>query len=216
MSAEAKRMVYYFDEPGPQNTDDVFKAVIERVKEKDIEAVVVASNSGRTALKLAKRLQAASLKIKMVCVTGPPSWEEYGYEMPLLKRKERQELEKLGVQIVDQIEESFRELHFRNWWLNKTIKVEREKADLFWMTLICVGGHGVRTAVEVVFMALEADLIKPDQKVIGVAGTGEGADSGIVLHATRFEDVVGPDPDKRLKIEEILAMPKQTTWAGYG
>lgn len=42
-----------------------------------------------------------------------------------------------------------------------------------------------------------------------------GADSGVVLCVTRFE-VVGPNPDKRLKIEEILAMLKQTTWAGYG
>jgi len=51
---------------------------------------------------------------------------------------------------------------------------------------------------------------------IGVAGTGEGADSAIVMMASRFEDAVGIDPAKRLKIEEILAMPKKTTWVGYG
>jgi hypothetical protein len=27
---------------------------------------------------------------------------------------------------------------------------------------------------------------------------------------------VGEDPNKRMKVEEILAMPKETTWAGYG
>jgi hypothetical protein len=52
--------------------------------------------------------------------------------------------------------------------------------------------------------------------VIGIAGTGCGADSAIVMRATRFEEAVGTDPEKRLKIEEILAMPKQTTWVGYG
>jgi hypothetical protein len=211
-----KRIVHYFEDCGPENTGAVIDAVTERVQEGDIQAIVVASMSGRTAIKVAQRLKAAGLKPKVICVTGPPSWEEYGYEMPLLKAKERRELGELGVQIVDRVEEPFRELTFRNWWLKKTIQVEREKADLFWMTLICVGGHGFRTAIEVIFMAVEARLIKEGERVIGIAGTGEGADSAVVLLATPFEDAVGLNPAKRLKVQEILAMPKWTTWAGYG
>ena len=65
-------------------------------------------------------------------------------------------------------------------------------------------------------MALGAGFIEEGERVIGVAGTGEGADFAVVLPATRFEDVVGPNPAKRLKVEEILAMPKRMTWAGYG
>jgi len=84
------------------------------------------------------------------------------------------------------------------------------------MTLICIGGHGFRTAVEVVFMALEAGFINEGNKVIGVAGTGAGADTAIVMKASRFQDAVGIDPEKRMKIHEILAMPKETTWTGYG
>ena len=118
--------------------------------------------------------------------------------------------------MVDWVEEPFKPLTFRDWWEKKTIAVQRPKSDLFWMTLICVGGHGLRTAVEVIFMAVEAGVLKVGQRVIGVAGTGQGADSAIVMKASRFEDAVGPDPGNRLKIEEILAMPKQTTWAGYG
>jgi hypothetical protein len=48
-----------------------------------------------------------------------------------------------------------------------------------------------------------------------MGGTGWGADSAIVMKASRFEDAVGLDPEKRMKIEEILAMPKQTLWVGY-
>jgi hypothetical protein len=70
--------------------------------------------------------------------------------------------------------------------------------------------------VEVVFMALEAGFINEGNKVIGVAGTGVGADTAIVMKASRFQDVVGIDPEKRMKIHEILAMPKETTWIGYG
>lgn len=50
---------------------------------------------------------------------------------------------------------------------------------------------------------------------MSIAGTGWGADSAIVMTASRFEDAVGMDPEKRMKIEEILAMPKHSLWAGY-
>ncbi|MCR4405171.1 MAG: hypothetical protein NUW06_07880 [Candidatus Acetothermia bacterium] len=211
-----QRSAYFFEDCGPKNTDAVIEAVLERVREGDIQAIVVASMSGWTALKAAQRLKTAGIVVKVICVTGPPSWERYGYEMPLLKPKERKELERLGVAIVDQVEEPFRDIIFRNWWEKKTLEVRRPEADLFWMALICVGGHGFRTAIEAVFMALEAGLIKEGEKVIGVAGTGDGADSAVVMRAMRFEDAVGPAPEKRLKVQEILAMPKETTWAGYG
>jgi hypothetical protein len=212
-----KRIVHFFEKPGEENTSGVIKAVVKRAIESDIDAVIVASISGRTAIKVAKHLKERNLKIKAVCVSGPPSWEMYPeYKFPLIKEKERKKLKELEVQIIDWIDEPFKTVVFRNWWEKKTIEVRRPESDLFWMTLICVGGHGFRTAVEVIFMGVEAGVIKVGERVIGVAGTGEGADSAIVMKASRFEDTVGPDPVKRLKIEEILAMPKQTTWVGYG
>jgi len=51
--------------------------------------------------------------------------------------------------------------------LKKTIQVEREKGDLFWMTVICVSGPGFRTAIEVIFMALEAGLIEEGRGALG-------------------------------------------------
>jgi len=47
-----------------------------RDQEGDIQAIVVASMSGWTAIKVAPRLKAAGLKRKVICVTGPPSWEQ--------------------------------------------------------------------------------------------------------------------------------------------
>jgi len=212
-----KRAVYFFENVGEENTKDVIEAVAKRTREGDIEAVIVASIWGRTAIKLAENLKESGLKLRVVCVSGPPSWQQYPeYKFPLIKEEERKKLDALEVQVVDWVEEPFKPLTFRNWWEKETIEMRRPESDLFWMTLICVGGHGLRTAVEVVFMAVEAGVIRVGQRVVGVAGTGEGADSAVVMKTSRFEDAVGPDPGKRLKIEEILAMPKQTTWAGYG
>jgi hypothetical protein len=84
------------------------------------------------------------------------------------------------------------------------------------MTLICVGGHGLRTAVEIVFMSVESGVVKVGEKILSIAGTGFGADSAIVMTASKFNDAVGENSGKRMKIEEILAMPKRTVWRGYG
>lgn len=84
------------------------------------------------------------------------------------------------------------------------------------MTLICVGGHGLRTAVQIVFMAVEAGAVSVGEKVVSIAGTGWGADSATVMKTSRFEDAVSENLGKRMKVEEILAMPKCTEWKGYG
>lgn len=213
-----KQAVYFFDEPGEKNTDDVIFALTRRVKQGDVETVVVASVSGRMAVRIAENLKRQRLGTRVVCVSGPPSWEKCApqYSLPLISEKERTKLEALRVKIVDRTEEPFKPIVLRDWWEKKTLVVQHPESDLFWMTLICVGGHGFRTAIEVTFMAVEAGAVHSGQRVISAAGTDHGLDSAIVLRAGRFEDAVGPYANKRLKVEEILAMPKQTTWRGYG
>lgn len=212
-----KRMVHFFESVGEENTSEVIKAVVDRAKEGGIEAVIVASISGKTSVKVAEQLKKSGLRLKVVCVSGPPSWKKYPeYRFPLIKEEMRRKINALGIQVINDVEEPFRPITFRNWWEKKTIEVARPESDLFWMTLICVGGHGFRTAVEVVFMATEAESVNEGEKVISIAGTGTGADTAIVMKSSRFEDAVGVDPKKRMKIYEVLAVPKETTWIGYG
>jgi MinD superfamily P-loop ATPase len=68
---EVKRILY-FETPGSHNTDHVVEAVNERAAEGDIRHVIVASISGRTALKVAEKLQ--DTDVSVVCVSGCPSW----------------------------------------------------------------------------------------------------------------------------------------------
>jgi hypothetical protein len=204
-----QRNVYFFDRPGAGNTPRVIRAVESRVREGGISKVLVASETGRLALEVKRRLPRKTI----VCVTFDQETRRT-YEKPSLMKKE---LTAKGIVIVDTVKEPLaRKLRLRNWWERKNVDIPGESADLFWMTLICVGGHGLRTAVEIVFMAVEAGAVKVGERVIAVAGTARGADSAIVMRATRFEDAVGEQPLSRMKIEEILAMPKETEWSGYG
>jgi len=47
-------------------------------------------------------------------------------------------------------------------------------------------------------------------------GKAGARDTAIVMRSSRFEDAVGVDPKKRMKIYEVPAVPKETTWIGYG
>lgn len=200
---------YFFDGPGAQNTAKVIQAVQRRLRREDIDKVLVASESGRLALELGKALA----PIPVICVTYDPATRRK-YQKPELRKAE---LLRQGLTVVDTIPEPLQqELTFRNWWEKRTIRLPGPSADLLWMTLICVGGHGFRTAVEIVFIAVEAGAVRVGERVVSMAGTGWGADSAIVMKASRFEDAVGEDPEKRMKVEEILAMPKRTRWTGYG
>lgn len=87
MSKVIRRDVY-FDEPGAVNTDSVVEAVVERVKETGIRSVVVASTSGKTALKFAKALKDEA--------------KVYSISYETVDPKIRKELEDLGVTIVEE------------------------------------------------------------------------------------------------------------------
>lgn len=63
-----EKKIIYFDEPGPQNTDLVIESAEDRLKDSRIKYVVVASESGETALKDAKALK--DLHVKVICVSG--------------------------------------------------------------------------------------------------------------------------------------------------
>jgi len=62
--------------------------------------------------------------------------------------------------------------------------------------------RGMKVAVEIVLMAADAGLIRTDEEVVAIAGSGRGADTAIVVqpaNANRFFD---------LKIKEIICKPR--------
>ncbi|MEM4214652.1 MAG: pyruvate kinase alpha/beta domain-containing protein, partial [Candidatus Methanomethylicaceae archaeon] len=73
------REVYYFLNPGEENTDLVVEAVTKYIERSDIRDVVVASTSGATALKFAKALKDEA---RIICVSESPFRREWGNEYP--------------------------------------------------------------------------------------------------------------------------------------
>jgi len=196
------RKVYYFDEPGKQNTEEVIEVVRDALRETKIDCLIIASTSGETALKFANALE--DEKIKIICVSEPPSRQIYGNGWPCINPTIREKLERQGVTIIDRIPYKFHDsvLETAKWY---TPIPEHIVGD----TLSFVGGQGLKVAVEVMFMTVQAGYVELNKEVIAVAGYGGGVDTAVVLKTCFPENLFSSDVEKRLEIREILAMPRK-------
>lgn len=203
MAKVIRRQVYYFDEPGEQNTELVIEAVSQWLEGGGIKKVVVASTSGETAAKFARTLKD---KAELLCVSEAPYRREWGEQWPCFKREFRLELQKMGIIIIDRAPYIFHEsvLEAARWPFVSPEMLVKE-------TLYCFG-QGMKVAVEVALAGVSGGYITPYEEVISVGGSGEGADTAIVLRATYPACLFDKDPAKRLEIREIIAMPISKKW----
>lgn len=199
------REVYYFDEPGAQNTEDVLEAVMKYLKVNEIEYLIIASTSGKTALKFAEALK--NKKIKVICVSEPPSRKIFGDQWPCINPETKNKLEALGADVIDRIPYKFHDsvLELAKWYVPIAEHIVGD-------TLAFVGGQGLKVAVEAMFMAVQAGCVEPDKEVVAVAGYGGGADTAIVVKTCFPETLFSSSPEKRLEVREILAMARKKKW----
>jgi hypothetical protein len=182
--------ILYFEQPGKGNTDATLQIARERALALGCQQVVVASTHGYTA----KRAREAfdGLDVEIIAVSICAGFEEMGWTM---SPEERAELESLGITVLTSIHALGDDVSdaFGGRAPNRIVR----------MTLyrFC---QGMKVAVEVAIMAADAGLLDMSREVIVVAGTGEGADTAIVLkpaYALKFG---------QLEIREILAKPRGT------
>ena len=79
-------------------------------------------------------------------------------------------------------------------------------------TLEALGGYGLKTAVEAIFMATDSGAVPPFEDVISIAGTDKGADTAIVAKSTFSSSVFSGNPAERFQVLEIIAMPRTKKW----
>ena len=197
--------VRYFDEPGPQNAEALIEAVKKRIKGSGIEYVVVASESGKTALKVAEALK--EFKVKVVCVTAYAglrlAWPEGG-KWPGITGQIRKRLEDLKVKIIEETQYIFKGVTFDAQFLGR--------AAPSWAIhefLSRTMGYGFKTAIEVAMMAAEAGAIPVDREVVAIAGTGwlgGGADCALIVKSAPIPK--STDVEKGLEVREIIAIPR--------
>ena len=181
--------IIYFEKVGKDNTVVTLEAARNRAIELGIKQVVVASTHGYTAKTAADVFKGTGIEIIAVGISC--SFSDEGWDM---KFEERREIEEKGIKVLTT-------LHGLGDGVSEAFLNENTPGSIVADTLRCFS-QGMKVAVECSIMAAEAGLISIDREVISVAGTGEGADTAVVLkpaYARKF---------KELKICEILTKPR--------
>jgi len=179
----------YFDKPGPQNTNDTLKLVKEWADMLDIQSIVIASASGKTGVKAVELLK----NHQIIVVTHATGFREENVQE--LTPENRERIENQGGKILTcqhALAGISRAVRFKY----KTYEIDEIVANA-----LRIMGQGLKVTVELVMMAADAGLIRTDENVISVGGTGTGADTAVVIkpaNVARFFDI---------KVRGILCKP---------
>lgn len=180
----------YFKKAGSRNTRAVLEATAERAGSSGIKKILVATCSGKTGLMAREVFSPDASIIAVTHVTGfaKPNVQELG-------EKAKKELESKGVWILT-CQHAFGGIGrgIRN-------KLSTYQVDEVMAYTLRTFGHGTKVAIEIALMAADAGLVRSDEEIISVGGTGEGADTALVLqpaNSFRFFD---------LKVKEIICKP---------
>ena len=192
MSSFRESRVFYFAKKGALNTDKALDIAVACCKERGIEKIVIASSTGKTALKLRAK---AKPSIEIIAVTyGAGS--KYKDEVEEFSRNSSL-LEEKGVRIVKGIHAlSATERTFSNKYNGGLLPLSIV-ADTLRMF-----SSGMKVCVEIAVMAAERGFITPEEDVVAVAGSGHGADTAVVVKSGYAASMFDT------KLRAILCMPE--------
>ncbi len=188
MDRSESLMSRVFAEPGPDNTQATLRLAVERADALGIDQMVVATSTGRTALAAVEVF--AGTVIGVTLAAG--HWDRYCPPDPDIIAQ----AEDRGVRLLTCPHALLGAIDSAVSGIGGVAAAEIVARTYY---TIC---QGAKVAVECVLMAADAGLLNMDREVIGIAGTGGGADTALVI-APAFTNTFFD-----LRIREVLAKPR--------
>lgn len=191
--ANRTREVRYFEDAGPQHTDETLRLAIGALQDLRGTHLVVASG-GETVVKAARMVKASALhETPVIGVTlQAGTWTEYG--TPNWGKLE--EAKRLGATI----------LTCTHALMGNVESAMGKKfggippAELVAHALY-IFSQGTKVAVEIAMSVVDAGLVPAGATVVSVAGTTSGADTAYVLKAVSTVDFFD------LRVMELICKP---------
>ncbi len=179
----------YFTRPGPANTARTLELAYARARQLGIRKVVVATTGGATGVQAARKFAGFDLII-VTHSTGfrRPDTQE-------LTPENRAAIEATGATILTTTHA------FGGVGRAVRKRLGTYQVDEIMAYTLRTFGEGIKVAAEMSLMAADAGLVRTDEAVIAIAGTGRGADTAVILrpsHAQTFFD---------LRFLEVICMP---------
>jgi len=181
----------YFHKTGPVNTLRTLEIAGERADELGIRHILVATTRGRTGALAAERFRGKNV----VVVTHAAGFAEPGRQelMPFYRKR----IESAGARILT-CQHAF----------GGVGRAVRKKLGTYELEEIMaytlrVFGQGTKVAIEIALMAADAGLVSVNEPCLSIGGTGEGADTVLLLRPSNSQTFFD------LLVMEILAKPRQ-------
>lgn len=182
----------FLAKPGGKNTRAVLEAVARRVQECGVRTVLVASHTGKTAIEARKAL---GRKIDIVAVTHVTGYAKPNFQE--LSEAKRKELESRGIKVLTGPHA------FGGVGRGVRHKLGTYQVDEIIAYSLRVFGQGTKVAIELALMAADAGLVRTDEDVISIAGSGGGADTALLLQPANSANLFD------LKVREVICKPAQ-------
>ena len=181
--------ITYFDRPGKENTETALKIAKERAGQLGLRQVLVATTGGDTGRRAAELFTDNDL----VVVTHSTGLSEPNVQE--LTEENRAAILARGARLLT-CQHAF-------GGVNRAVrrKLNTYELDEIIAHTLRLFGEGMKVACEITLMAADAGLIRTDEPVLAIAGTGRGADTAVVLRAANAQDFFD------LRINEILCKP---------
>ena len=181
----------YFENLGKENTDEVLRVAKQRAEELGIKSIVLASSSGETAIKAVDVFKG----LKVIVVTLSTGFRKPNFQK--FTDENRKIVESKGGIVYTGIH-TFAGVSKAMKYKFDTLAI----GDIIASSLY-IFGNGMKVACEISMMAADAGLVRTDETIIAIAGSGEfgGSDTAIVLTPVNSHNFFD------LKIQEILCKP---------
>ncbi len=194
----------YFEEPGKENTEEVFRIAKQRAEELGIKTILVASTVGATAVKAVEFFKG----LKVIIVTHSTGYKEPDFQE--FTEENRKIVESKGGIILTAahafagLDRAMRQSDIPEAAATYVI------GDIV-ATTLRVFGQGMKVVCEIAVMAADGGLVRTDEDIIAIAGTGtskwgRGADTAVVLQPANAHFFFNT------KVKEILCKPYSSNW----
>ncbi|MBI2906379.1 MAG: hypothetical protein HYX92_01845 [Chloroflexi bacterium] len=180
----------YFAEAGKSNTSETLRLAKRRADELAIKTIIVASTYGDTGIAAAELF-----KGYRVIVVGH-AWGSRGANTSTMTEENRARIQALGGTVV----------HASHVFggIGRAVndKFHTIQVDQIIANVLRVFSQGMKVIPEMAMMAADAGLVRTDEEVVVIAGTGRGADTAAVVKPANSREFFD------LKVREIICKPR--------
>jgi hypothetical protein len=186
---EIQAGITYFPKAGRENTQQVLALAQERIDALGIRKALVATTTGETAALAVSRLRHCEV-IAVTHSTGfrTPNEQEIIFEHRAL-------IESSGGKVLT--------AQHAMGGINRAIrrKMDTFQPDEIIANTLRIFGQGMKVVFEICLMAADAGLVRTDDHVMCIAGSGRGADTAVVMKPANAQDFFD------LQVIEVVCLP---------